>query len=65
MPHLVAEGDAVGVAAVLAADADLEMLARLLLAGGTTLGDAHLDELADAADGERLERVDREDLLPQ
>ena len=61
--HLVAEGDAVGVAAVLAADADLQVLAVLLLARLAALGDADLDQLADPVDVERLERVDRQDLL--
>src|SRR5436309_2761147 len=40
---LVAEGDGGGIAAVLAADADLELRARLAAAR-----DADLDELADA-----------------
>ena len=43
MPDLVAEGDAVRVAAVLAADADLQVLAVLRLAGLAALLDAHLD----------------------
>ena len=60
---LVAEDHAVRVAAVLAADADLQVLAVLRLAALAALLDAHLDELADAADVDRLERVDRQDLL--
>jgi hypothetical protein len=44
----VAEVDAARVAAVLAADADLEVLA-----GGAALLDGHLDQLADAGLVER------------
>src|SRR6056297_650694 len=54
----VAEFDAGRIAAVFAADADLE---RLL--GVTTFGDAHLDQLPDAGLVERLKRVDFEDFL--
>ena len=60
---LVAERDAVGVTAVLAADPDLQVLAVLLLARLAALGHADLDQLADAVDVDRLERVDRQDLL--
>src|SRR6478736_5431353 len=54
----VAEGDGGGIAAVLAADADLERGARLAAAG-----DADLDELADTFLVERDEGVDGEDAL--
>src|SRR5665647_2539862 len=54
----VAELDALGIAAVLAADADLE--AR---PGAATPLDAHLHELADALLVEGRERVGRPDLL--
>ncbi len=54
--HVVAELDAVRLAAVLAADADLE-----LRPGGAALLDADLDQLADAVPVERLERVGRQD----
>src|SRR5690606_25007123 len=53
----VAEVHAGGVAAVLAADAHLEAFA-----GGPAALDAHLHELADAGDVERLEGVAGEDL---
>ena len=66
MPDLVAEDDAVRVAAVLAADADLEVLAVLRLAAPCGPSATPISiELADAADVERLERVDRQDLLLQ
>src|SRR3954470_8976393 len=54
----MAEGDGGGIAAVLAADADLERGARL-----TTACDADLDELADAFLVERDEGIDRQDAL--
>src|SRR5438045_1899068 len=47
---LVAEMHAVGVAAVLAADADLQVLVVLRLPRLAPLLDADVDELADAAD---------------
>src|SRR4051812_38048192 len=60
---LVAEVHAVGVAAVLAADADLQVLVVLRLPRLAALLDADVDELADAAHVDRLERIDRKDLL--
>src|SRR4051794_13363855 len=54
----MAEGDGGGIAAVLAADADLERGAR-----HTTACDADLDELADAFLVERDEGIDRQDAL--
>ena len=59
-PDLVEEVDGVGVAAVLAADAELEAgPARAALLGGDP------DQLADAVAVERLERADAEDALLQ
>ncbi len=60
---LVAEHDAIGVSAVLAADAHLEVLAMLLLAGLSTFDDAHFNKLAHSLDVDRLKRVDGKDLL--
>src|SRR6266478_5183210 len=57
-PDLVEEVDRRGVAAVLAADADLEVLARLAPAL-----DADADEVADALHVDRRERILLEDLL--
>ena len=53
----MAEGDALRVATVLAADADLQI--RL---GGPTLLDSDPHQLPDAGDVEHLERVLRKDL---
>src|SRR5260221_14229793 len=57
-PDLLAELDRGGIAAMLAADAELEVLARPPAA---LAGDAH--ELADALDIERDEGIVREDAL--
>src|SRR5688572_2566710 len=56
-PDLVTELDRARLAAVLAADADLEVRPGL-----PSLGDGHLHQPADALAVERLERVDRQDL---
>src|SRR4051794_21634212 len=55
--HLHTELDAARLAAVLAADADLQLFPRR-----TALADADLDDLADADLIEHLERVLRQDL---
>ena len=54
----MAEGDGGGIAAVLAADADLELRTRLAAAR-----DADLDELTDAFLIERDEGIDLQDAL--
>src|SRR5690606_26137397 len=51
-PHLLEEEDRRRIAAVLAADPELDVGPRL-----TPLLDRHLDELADAGDVDRRERV--------
>src|SRR5687768_13122690 len=57
-PGLVAEHHAVRVAAVLPADAHLQVLPGLRLPTGPTLLDAHLDQLTYTVHVDRLERVD-------
>src|SRR5262249_50680285 len=57
-PHIVEEVDRRGVAAVLAADAELQVLACLAPAL-----DADADDVADAGDVDRRERILLEDLL--
>src|ERR1051326_2831361 len=54
-PDLVAEGDRGGIAAVLAADAELENVASL-----ATARDRDSDQLADALAIERDEGIDRQ-----
>src|SRR5262249_47660947 len=56
--QLVAEADAVGVAAVLAADADLDVVP----AGPAAL-DPNFHQLADALEVDRLERVARHNVV--
>src|SRR5690606_2852389 len=59
-PNLVAELDRLGIATMLAANAALE-----LLLDATSLLDSHLDQLANAVDVDRLERVDLQDVVPE
>src|SRR5436190_23118432 len=56
--HFVAEMDAVRVAAVFAANADFEVLVGFRPAAFTAFLDADVDQLADAVDVDRLERID-------
>src|SRR5437868_11101685 len=62
-PDLVAEHHAVRVAAVFAADAHLQVLAVLRLPARAPLANSDVDEPTHAPHVDRLERIDRQDLL--